>query len=120
MSFTETAYSFEAGNTDMITCEVTNYSSWQQVLVAKLVSGEGNPIVLVKTENGEFPSQKIFDNSYSVNSTTREDGVTVSVILNPSACTNEGLYTCAAIVGDVEKPVDIEHTRTNVIVTPCP
>lgn len=117
--FTQTAYSFETGDTEMIICEVTNYSSWQKVLLAKQTNQtdeQASPIALVTNEDDSFPVVNVLDGSYNVNATTREDGVTVSMVLSPAACASEGIYLCAAVVGDEENPIDSVFTETRVTI----
>ncbi|XP_053403047.1 uncharacterized protein LOC128546143 [Mercenaria mercenaria] len=123
VSFTQSVYAFDEGDTGRITCEVTDYPRWQTVLLAKEDQGDsGNSTPLFKISNATgFIYNETLDSNYTVDYTLENDGVSVSLKFETGACDNEGLYTCAVVVGDHANATEMKFAGAivNVSCTDC-
>ncbi|XP_053403781.1 uncharacterized protein LOC123554697 isoform X2 [Mercenaria mercenaria] len=123
VSFARTVYTFDEGDTGRITCEVKDYPRWQTVLLAKEDqddSGPTTPIFMISNANGSIYNETL-DTNYTVDYTLENDGVSVSLKFETVTCNSEGLYTCAAVVGDPQNPTEIKSNGAilNVSCTDC-
>ncbi|XP_053403777.1 uncharacterized protein LOC123554699 isoform X2 [Mercenaria mercenaria] len=114
VSFTQTVYTFDEGDTGRITCEVKDNPRWQTVLLAKEYqddSGLITPIFMISNATGSV-TYSTLDISYTVDYTVKKDRVSILLKSKTVTCDNEGLYTCAAVVGNPQNATKMKSAST--------
>ncbi|XP_053403778.1 uncharacterized protein LOC123555982 [Mercenaria mercenaria] len=115
-SFTETSYAFIEDTSVNVICQVTGYPNWKTLLIGKVDDKNGDIVSQMFTISNVTGSvvPATFDNNYTTSYTLNKDGASISLEFDHVTCENEGLYMCAAIVGELGSPVEINNTTTIV------
>ena len=83
---------------------------------ASPTSGENSAIYLLSNATGSVQFTK-HDENITANYNVEDDGVSISVDFLPVACENDGVFTCAVIVGEIENATDAKFANTTVDVS---
>ncbi|XP_045202508.2 uncharacterized protein LOC123555987 [Mercenaria mercenaria] len=112
----ENSYAFKEGTSVNITCQLKDNPNWKALIIGKVDDKNIDIVSQIFTISNLTGSvvNTTFDNNYTTSYILNKDGALISLELDPVTCENEGLYMCAAIVGELESPIEINNASTTV------